>query len=418
VHKFDNFAQACSVNHQEEFTMVRKLKMGMALCLGMAILHGCASTAPPACASAGCDSVLVYIGTAVPFTNGAPPPVREHGIFAARLDQRTGHLAPLGRVAAVDGSSWLVAHPHLPVLYSVGLTGNDKKAESSLYSFAIEPANGQLRALNQTGAGGTDATHLDLDAASMTLFSANHNSGDVSAVPVLVDGRLGPVASLQKGFGTGPHPRQNRPQTHGVAIDPSHRYVVTTDFGADKLFVYRFDPNTRTLAPAEKAFEVLPAGSGPRHLAFHPAGSLLFVNCELTGDVRSYQWDSNKGALRLVQTLSPYPVNHEGGKSAAEIIASRDGRFLYVSLRGGQDSVIVYAVDANTGRLAEVQRMPSGGKTPWSMGLDPSGNWLLVTNQGSDSIAVFHVDSATGHISATTENLMVPDPMSVTFAAH
>jgi 6-phosphogluconolactonase len=398
--------------------MVRKLKMGLALCLGIAILHGCASTTSATCSSTGCGSVLVYIGTAVPFTNGAPPPVREHGIFAARLDPRTGHLAPLGRVAGIDGSSWLVSHPHLPVLYSVGLTGNDKKAESSLYSFAMDRTNGQLQELNRVGAGGTDATHLDLDVSSMTLFSANHNSGDVSAVPVLADGRLGLVASLQKGFGTGPHPRQNRPQTHAVAIDPSHRYVVTADFGADRLFVYRFDSSTRALTPAENAFEVLPPGSGPRHLAFHPGGGFLFVNCELTGDVRSYRWDGSKGALQLVQALSPYPVAYVGGKSAAEIMTSRDGRFLYVSLRGGQDSIIVYAVDANTGTLAEIQRMPSGGKTPWSMALDPSGRWLLVANQGADSVAVFNVDAATGRLSATAEALEVPDPMSITFAPN
>jgi 6-phosphogluconolactonase len=394
---------------------MQKLQIGIALCLGMAVLHGCAVTSAQPCSATRCDSALVYIGTGLPFTTGAPAPVREHGIYAARLDARTGHLTPLGRVAKIDGAAWLTSHPTQPVLYSVGLTGGDKKAESSLYSFAVDAASGQLRALNRVGAGGTDATHMDLDAASMTLFSANHNSGDVSALPVLPDGQLGAVASLQKGSGTGPHPRQNRPQTHAVAIDPSHRYLVATDFGADKLYVYRFDPATRALSPADKAFEALPAGSGPRHLVFQPGGDLLFVNCELTGDVRAYRWDASRGTLQLLQSLSPYPADYVGAKSAAEILVSRDGRFVYVSLRGGLNSIIAYAVDANTGALAEIQRLPSGGKTPWSMGLDPTGRWLLVANQAADAVAVFSVDRATGRLGATAESLGVPDPLTVAF---
>jgi 6-phosphogluconolactonase len=394
---------------------MQKLQIGIVLSLGIAMLQACAVTGAQPCSSTSCDSELVYIGTGFPFSTGTPAPVREHGIYAARLDARTGHLSPLGRVAQIEGTSWLISHPAQLVLYSVGLTGNDKKAESSLYSFAVDGASGQLRALNRTGAGGTDATHLDLDVASMTLFSANHNSGDVSAVPVLADGQLGPVVSLQKGSGTGPHPRQNRPQTHAVAVDPSHRYLVTADFGADKLYVYRFDPATRALSPADKAFEALPAGSGPRHLAFDPGGRFLFVNCELTGDLRSYRWDASKGSLQLLHTLSPYPAEYAGAKSAAEILVSRDGRFVYVSLRGGVNSIIAYAVDADSGALAEIQRLSSGGKTPWSMGLDLSGRWLLVANQGTDSVAVFNVDRVTGRLDATSESLAVPDPLTVAF---
>jgi 6-phosphogluconolactonase len=398
--------------------MMRELRMALDVCLAVAMLHGCASDTAAPCrgAESACGSVLVYVGTSTPFTNAAAGPARAHGIYAARLDKGSGQLAPLGLVAAFEGASWLVGHPSLRVLYSVGLTGNDRKAESSLLSFAVDQTSGQLRELNRTGAGGSDATHLAMDAASMTLFSANHNSGDVSAIAVLADGRLGKMMSLQKSSGTGPHPRQNRPQTHAVGIDPSGRYVVTTDFGADKLNVYRFDAATRALSPADKAFEALPAGSGPRHLVFHPDGKLLFVNCELSGDVRAYAWNSSNGTLQLRQSLSPYPASYVGARSAAEILVSRDGRFLYVSLRGAQDSLVVYAIDAGQGLLTEVQRTASGGKTPWSMALDGSGRWLLVANLGTDAVAVFKVDRGTGRITATPHTLAVPDPLTITFA--
>jgi 6-phosphogluconolactonase len=264
------------------------------------------------------------------------------------------------------------------------------------------------------GAGGLDATHMDLDVASKTLFVANHGSGDVTALPLQADGSLGKVASSQKDYGTGPNPRQKMPEAHGVAADPSHRYVVVADFGADRLFVYHFDRATRTLTPAQVPYESTPSGSGPRHLVFHPNEKILYVDTELTAELRVYRWDSNKGRLHLVQSLSPYPDSGTQ-KSAAEIAVSGNGRFLYVSLRGDQDSIVAYSVNKHAGTLKEIQRISSQGKTPWSFGIDPTGHWMLVTNEASDSVTVFSIDPATGKLSATPESLSVPKPVTVTF---
>ena len=44
---------------------------------------------------------------------------------------------------------------------------------------------------------------------------------------------------------------------------------------------------------------VLPAGSGPRHLAFHPSGKLVFVLCELDGEVVTCGWDAQAGELTV-----------------------------------------------------------------------------------------------------------------------
>ena len=62
-----------------------------------------------------------------------------------------------------------------------------------------------------------------------------------------------------------------------IAVDPTHRYVVAADFGADRIFVYRFDGTKRTLTPAPTPFEAVPPGSGPRHPVFHPNGTVAFA---------------------------------------------------------------------------------------------------------------------------------------------
>jgi 6-phosphogluconolactonase len=371
-----------------------------------------------ACDSGACGDLLVYVGT---HGSGGPPgrdagaAEPRQGIYAARLDQKSGHLTALGLVSEIGRATWLINHPTLPILYSVGLEGKDIGAEASLYSLAVDTKSGQLRELNRVGAGGTDATHLDLDARSMTLFSANHGSGSVTALPVLADGRLGAVVSVQKDFGTGPHRRQSMPQAHGVAVDPSHHYVLSADFGADRIFIYRFDPATRALTPGATPFVSLPAGSGPRHLNFQRNGHFLYLDCELTGALVAYRWDSKRGELEVVQTLSPFEPGFKGEKSAAEIVMSRNGKFLYLSVRGDDSSIVTYAINGRKGTLSELQRVPSGGKTPWSFGIDPSGRWLLVTNEASNAVNEFAVNPTTGKLSATSESLEVPQPVTVAF---
>jgi 6-phosphogluconolactonase len=377
-------------------------------------------------AVAAAASELVYIGTHG--TGGGPPSAAPasvgqaqamesavQGIYVARLDKKTGHLTALGLGAELQRATWLIGHPTLPVVYSVADSGGGMEANSLIYSYSVDRASGKLQLLNKVDAGGRDATALSLDAPSATLFSANHGSGDVSALPLQADGSLGSMASIQKDYGTGPHPRQKHPQAHGVAVDPTHKYALVADFGADRIFVYHFNGATRALTPAQVPFESLPAGSGPRHLIFHPSGQFLLVDTELTAELRSYRWDPKQGHLHLVQNLAAYPADATGEKSAAEIAFSSDGRFAYLSLRGDQDSIIVYAVNRRSGSLREIQRIPAQGKAPWSFGIDPSGRWLLVTNESSDAVAEFELDPASGKLRATAESLSIPKPVTVVF---
>jgi 6-phosphogluconolactonase len=352
----------------------------------------------------------VYVGTRGDAGERSP-----QGIYAARFNTRTGQLSPPELQVQLPRATWLVRHPRLPVIYTAADASTGSSAESNILGFEVEPASGKLTQLSQVGAGGLDATHLAFDATSNTLFVANHGSGDVTALPVRPDGHLGVVASTQKDYGTGPHPRQKMPEPHGVAVDPSHHYVLVTDFGADRIFVYHFDGATRTLTPAKVPYEAVPPGSGPRHLTFSPNGRFLYLLTELTAELRVYRWDARKAHLELVQALSAYPADDSGQpKSAGEIALSRNGRFVYVSLRGDQDSLVVYQAQEN-GQLREIQRVPALGKSPWSMAIDPAGLWLFVANEASNSVSLFNIDPASGRLSATAESLSIPKPVTIAF---
>jgi 6-phosphogluconolactonase len=364
--------------------------------------------APTALAGPRSDT-LVYVGT-----QGAEP---GQGIVAARLDPRTGRLSSLGLAAELQRPTWIAAHPALPVLYAVSEVGNDGKSQGGVHTLRADRATGRLTLVGTVPSGGGGPTHLALDMALKALMVANYGTGQVAALPVLADARLGPPASVQADQGSGPNPRQKGPHAHGVVLDPSRRFALVADLGADRLFVYPYDRASHRLSPAEAPPGTLPPGTGPRHLAFHPNGRLVFLISELIPEVRAYRWDARHGCLNLVQTLSLVGDPAKAGVArGAELAVSRDGRFVYTSVRG-EDVLVVHAVEPRTGRLTEIQRLPAGGQAPWSFAIDPSGHWLLVANQASNTVMVFARDPDSGRLSPTSESIAVTKPTSIAYLA-
>jgi len=245
------------------------------------------------------------------------------------------------------------------------------------------------------------------------LFVANYDDGRVSALPIAKGGLLGPPASGQADQGSGPSPRQQGPHAHSVALAPGGRFLVAADFGADRLFVYPFDPATRRLG-AVTATVTLPAGSGPRHLVVHPNGRFLFLVSELAGTVTPLRWNAATHDLTALRPVSAYPDDHRGPASAAEIALSGDGTRLYASTRG-DNNIVLFAVDPGTGALSFRQRIASGGEGPWSFAFAPGDRWLLVANSLSNDVAVLPVDPRSGLLGAPVSHLPVPQPSSVAF---
>lgn len=367
-----------------------------AAALSLAALGGCASSPPASCAPAR----LAYVGT-----DGGQ-------LQALRLDACAGRLASLGTAATLVKPRWSVAHPTLPILYVADdVAGQDGR----VVAFSVDRDSGALAKLGETDAGGIGTTHLWLDAPSSTLIAAHFFSGAATTLPIAADGRVGAVASTVRETGSGPTKRQTKAHAHGIALDPSGRHVLVSDLGADRVFVYGFDRASRALAPddaaAPHAFAVAP-GSGPHHAVFAPDGRVVYVLDELTADVQVLRWDAAAARLAPVQSVPISSAQYQGARSGAEIAASRDGRFVYVEDRG-ENTLVVYRVDAATGALALQQRIASGGDKPWGFAIDPSGRWMLVAN--SAKVSLFAVDPATGALSDTGQSVESATPLSIAF---
>ena len=362
--------------------------------------------------AAPAGGTLVYFGT---YTGEK---TTSKGIYVSRLDAATGALTAPELAAETTSPSFLAVHPSARFLYAVNEVAEfGGQPGGSVSGFAVDQQTGKLTALNQQSSVGRGPAHLIVDKAGRNVLVANYGGGSVAVLPIGSDGMLKSHTAFVQHTGSSVNPtRQKGPHAHSINVDPGNRFAYVADLGLDKVLIYRFDADKGTLAAADPAFAAVQPGSGPRHFAFHPQGRFAYVINEITLTITAFTANPERGSLTELQTISTLPENVpvQAAFSTAEIQVHPSGRFLYGSNRG-HDSISVFAIDQQTGRLTSVQNEPTQGSTPRGFGIDPSGAYLLAANQRSDSVVVFRIDQQTGRLTPTGHKIQVSSPVSVKF---
>ena len=347
---------------------------------------------------------LAYVGT---YTR--PP---SQGIYAWRFQPASGKLTPLGLAAETSNPTFLVVHPNQRFLYAA----NEDKA-GAISAFAIDPANGRLKLLNQVPSRGSGPCHVAVDPGGKWVFAANYNSGSVAVFPVHEDGTLGEATGFVQHAGSSVNTqRQSGPHAHSANLSPDGRWLLVADLGLDQILSYRVDAVKGTLSPGDPPFTKIAPGSGPRHMAFGRDGRFAYAISEMLSTVTVFRYNSARGSLQELQTAQVTPEGYTGPKSSAEIAVDPGGKFLYGSNRG-DSTIAVFRIDADKGTLTPVERVSTQGKTPRNFAIDPSGAFLFAANQDSGNVVVFRVDPATGRLTPAGNVLEVASPVCIVFAA-
>ncbi|WP_158239658.1 lactonase family protein [Streptomyces carminius] len=322
-----------------------------------------------------------------------------HGIGVASGDAATGALT-LETVVPTADPSFLALSPTGRVLYAVNET-----VEGRVSAFALAADGTVTEELGGAAAGGDHPCHLAVHPGGRHLFTANYTSGTVAVLPLDRDGVPGDPVQVLGYTGSGPDPeRQEGPHAHMVLPDPTGDRLLTADLGTDTVHVHRFDPRTGELADGSRA--PMPPGSGPRHLALSPSGRTVHVLGELDSTITSCAYDAGRAVLTPAATVPFLPEGADpAGTTAAEVLVSADGRFVYASNRG-HDLVAVLAVDAaDETVLRPVSHHPSGGSSPRHLAFDPTQTLLFAANQTTGTVAAFRRDPDSGGLTPAGEPL-------------
>ncbi len=343
-------------------------------------------------------SSIVYVGTYAEFA--AP------GLYAFHLDVGSGALQPICSLSGIENPSFLAAHPHGNALYAV----SERETGAEVVAIDLRPSS-YMQILNRQACTGSGPCHLSLDRAGTHLITANYAGGSVSLFPVLADGRVGPETQCIAHQGTGAHPlRQTAPHPHAAVFDPADRFILVPDLGTDRVVVYELSGDQAKLTPRHEL--KLPDSAGPRHIAFAPDGTHIYIINELNSTITACEYDSRLGVINPTQTLPTVHGAMRADNYPAGITISARGDFLYASNRG-EDSIAVFAVDRHTGHLRYSRRVATMGSTPRHFTITPDGRSLLVANQDSDNIATFRIDPLTGELASASLQVEVPKPACV-----
>lgn len=349
------------------------------------------------------------------------------GIYLLEVNEASGELMHARVAAQTINPAWLALDPSGRYLYAANEVSNFAGHSGSISSFAVDRQTGALRPINVVSSEGASPAHLSVEAAGKFVFVANYGGGTLAVLPVRSDGGLGQAVEVRRDVGsvgakvaTDAPPGSyaisghDGPHAHMVQQAPGNRFVLQSDLGQDRIYVYGFDGATGKLTPAPGgAFASFPSGDGPRHFAFHPQGHWLYSLQEEASTVVALQFDPQTGALHPRQTLSSLPPGFRGTNFGSEILLTRDGRFLYAANRL-HDSVAFFSV-LGDGRLKYLGEIHTEGDYPRSMNIDPRGTHLYVCNQRSDAIACFRIDSESGRLSFTGRFTAVGTPACIVF---
>lgn len=336
------------------------------------------------------------------------------GIHVLSFDSQEGLLTRVGSVSGIKNPTFLdIDSENLRLDAVSAIPDFDGQPSGGIVSYRIDPETGQLEAQDRHLSQAPGPCYVRRDRDKRVLLISNYRGGGICMYPLNEQGQISGQAQPFKHEGSGiVEDRQEGPHPHSIQPDPSNRYVLVPDLGADKLFIYQLDTEDPKLTPyGELKME---PGSGPRHMDFHPNGRYAYIMNELGNTVTVCSYEPQDGSFRILETVPTLPESFTGTNTAADIHLSADGRFLYGSNRG-HDSIAVYSVDADSGLLTFVEHVSTEGKTPRNFALSPDNRFLLAANQDTNNIVIYRRDAETGRLHSTGHQIEVWKPVCIKF---
>lgn len=381
------------------------------------------AAAPPA----ETNKLLAYVGTYSSPQGPEGSKGRGQGIYLFEFDPASGALSQRNLFPNASNPAWLSFNPARTHLYSANETNTYEGANSgSVSAYAIDRASGNLTLLNTVPSEGAGPAHLSVHPSGKHVLVANYAGGTIAVLPIGENGELGHATDVktdegapgsEKAFSA---PRgsfaisgHDKPHAHMIHSDPSGRFVLSSDLGLDRIYIWRFDESAGKLTPNDPAFLTFPSGDGPRHFMFHPNGRWLYSLQEEASTLVAFDWDAKHGRAVAFQTISTLPPGFAGTNFTSEIVIAPGGKFLYAANRL-HDTIACFSIGSK-GRLSYVGEEWTRGDYPRSFNTDPSGNFMFSCNQRGDAITTFKVARDTGSLTFTGKYTAVGTPGIIIF---
>jgi len=324
----------------------------------------------------------------------------EHGIKIYDVDVENGRFTEKNKVKITNSSYITISH-NGKYLYSI--------TDFGIESYIIE-SDGNLTLINYATINGMRGRYLSTDYSDQFIFVAGYHDGKITVLKLLEDGSIGHITDevFHKGLGSIAE-RNFRPHINCVKMTRDNEFLLVADLGMDHVNIYRLDHTFGTLKPVDIIRSEIE--SAPRHLKFSKNGNFLYIVHELKNyiDVYRYENKNHNSEFEKIQTISTLNEYHAGGSAASALNFSVDDKYL-VSSNSGDNSVIIYSVEEETGKLNKILCLPVSGEYPKDAVLFPDNKHLVSLNHESDTMTFFKVDLVKGLLIMNGKELPVKSP--------
>jgi 6-phosphogluconolactonase len=261
-------------------------------------------------------------------------------------------------------------------------------------AFAINPASGALKPHGEPIRLPTRPIHMSTDIPSENILVAFNNPSAVRVYRINKDATPGEEVKQPGNIDPGIF-------AHQVRVTPDNKLAVLVtrgneatpqkpeDPGALKVFEYKDGLLTNEVSIAPNGGKEF----GPRHLDFHPTKPWMYVSIETQNKMYMFRMENgriNPEIAFRTETLAE-PNNIRARQAAGTVHVHPNGRFLYGANRaeqtaeyqgkkvfkGGENSIVVYAIDQSTGEPKPIQHADTQKIHPRTFHIDPSGRLLV-----------------------------------------
>jgi 6-phosphogluconolactonase (cycloisomerase 2 family) len=350
------------------------------------------SAAAGSIASSGMASAQQPAPKAALYTNvGADLTHYEVNVADATLTKRGTVTLPAGVQYAWPHAS----RRYLYVATSSSASGYGRAGtEHHVTALAIDPTKGTLSKHGAPIPLPTRPIHVSLDIPAEHILVAFNNPSAVRVYRINEDFTPGEEVKQQGAIDAGIF-------AHQVRVTPDNRLAILVtrgnegtptkaeDPGALKVFAYDKGVLSNEVSIAENGGKAF----GPRHLDFHPTKPWMYVSIETQNKMYMYRMEPGRIVPDIVhraETLEQ-PDNIRARQAAGTVHVHPSGRFLYGANRaeatveykgrqvfkGGENSIVVYAIDQATGAHTPIQHIETQKIHPRTFHIHPSGKLLV-----------------------------------------
>ncbi|HEX4557170.1 MAG TPA: beta-propeller fold lactonase family protein, partial [Xanthobacteraceae bacterium] len=349
---------------------------------------------------------MVAGGIAAPRMASAQPASQKVALYAnvgadlTRYDVDVAGAELIKRETVTLPAGVQYAWPHasrryLYVASSSSASGYGKAGtEHHVTAFSVDPATGALKPHGSPITLPTRPIHLSTDIPSENILVAFNNPSALRVYRINKDFTPGDEV-------TQPGPIDAGIFAHQVRTTPDNRHAILVtrgnegtstkaeDPGALKVFDYNNGVLTNEVSIAPNGGKEF----GPRHLDFHPTQPWMYVSIETQNKMYTYRIEKdgiNPEIAHRADTLAE-PTNIRARQAAGTVHVHPNGRFLYGANRaeattefqgkqvfkGGENSIVVYAIDQASGMPTPIQHIETQKVHPRTFHIHPGGRLLV-----------------------------------------